>query len=94
MERIPGKRLGMKLSWWVYIVRCRDGTYYTGISPDVVKRIQLHNEGKGAKYTAGRRPVVLVYSEKLSDRSTASKREHEIKQMSRQQKEQLIHEMD
>jgi len=81
------------ISWWVYIVRCVDGTLYTGISPDVEKRIRLHNEGNGAKYTAGRRPVTLVYSEKLTDRSVASKREVAIKKLSRTQKEALIHEM-
>jgi len=75
------------------MVRCADGTFYTGISPDVTKRIKLHNEGKGAKYTAGRRPVTLLYSEKLTDRSVASKREAAIKRMTRTQKETLIHEM-
>lgn len=79
--------------WWVYVVRCGDGTYYTGISPDVEKRIALHNEGRGAKYTAGRRPVQLVYSEELTNRSAASRREAEIKKLSRVQKEALIHEM-
>lgn len=74
-------------------MRCVDGTLYTGISPDVEKRIRLHNEGNGAKYTAGRRPVTLVYSEKLTDRSVASKREVAIKKLSRTQKEALIHEM-
>lgn len=75
------------------MVRCADGTLYTGISPDVRRRIMLHNEGNGAKYTAGRRPVTLVYSEKLTDRSAASKREAEIKKLSRLQKEALIHDL-
>ena len=75
------------------MVRCKDDSLYTGISPDVEKRIMLHNQGKGAKYTAGRRPVTLVYSEKLTDRSMASRREAEIKRLSRTQKETLIYEM-
>lgn len=75
------------------MVRCADGTLYTGISPDVRRRIMLHNEGNGAKYTAGRRPVTLVYSKKLTNRSVASKQEVVMKRLSRLQKEALIHDM-
>lgn len=77
-------------SWSVYILRCADGTLYTGIAPDVEKRLQKHNEGKGAKYTRGRTPVELVYREELPDRSEASRREYQIKQLSRGEKLLLI----
>jgi putative endonuclease len=77
-------------SWWVYIVLCHDNTYYTGISPDVANRIHMHNSGKGAVYTRGRTPVILMYSEKLVSRGEASKREHALKKLSRIQKELLI----
>jgi putative endonuclease len=69
-------------SWFVYIMRCADGTLYTGITTDLVRREQEHNsEKKGARYTRSRKPVVLVYSEEVADRSEASKREHAIKKL-------------
>lgn len=75
----------------VYIVRCSDGTYYTGIAADVHKRLHEHNHTqKGARYTRARRPVTLVYTETLEDRSSALKREYAIKQMTRTQKSVLI----
>ena len=77
-------------SWSVYILRCADGTLYTGIAPDVEKRLQKHNEGKGAKYTRGRTPVELVYREEWADRAQASRREYQIKQLSRAEKLTLI----
>ena len=77
-------------SWAVYILRCADGTLYTGIAPDVEKRVQKHNEGKGAKYTRGRTPVELVYREEHPNRAEASKREYQIKQLSRAEKLELI----
>ena len=77
-------------SWAVYILRCADGTLYTGIAPDVEKRVQKHNEGKGAKYTRGRTPVELVYREDHPTRAEASKREYQIKQLSRAEKLELI----
>jgi putative endonuclease len=76
--------------WCVYIVECADGTFYTGISPDIASRIEKHNSGAGAKYTKPRRPVKLVYSEKHQDRSCASKRESEIKKLTRERKIELI----
>lgn len=70
--------------WYVYIVKCSDGSLYTGITVDRVRRVIEHNESKkGAKYTRTRRPVVLVYSETLKDRSSASKREIAIKKLNR-----------
>jgi len=76
--------------WSVYILRCADDTLYTGIAPDVRKRLQKHNEGKGAKYTRGRTPAVLVYQEEFPGRAEASRREYQIKQLSRAEKLLLI----
>ena len=78
--------------YYVYIVECVDRTLYTGIAKDLERRISEHNESeKGAKYTRARRPVKLVYSEEYPNRSSASKREYEIKKkMSRTQKLKLI----
>ena len=78
------------MNWFVYIVRCCDGSLYTGISTDVEARITKHNNGTGAKYTEKRRPVKLVYKEEAENRSVASKREYQIKQMSRKRKLNLI----
>ena len=77
--------------WWVYIVECADGTYYTGITTDVNRRLNEHNYSfKSAKYTRSRRPVRLVYSEEALIRSEASKRELKIKKLSRQKKIKMI----
>ena len=77
--------------WWVYIVECSDESLYTGITNDRERRIAEHNDSKkGAKYTRNRRPVDLVYSEMLPNRSAASKREYEIKKFSRADKLKLI----
>lgn len=76
--------------WWVYIVECVDGTYYTGITPDINKRIEKHNSGLGAKYTKFRKPVELLYYEKHQNRSCATKREIIIKKLSHLQKKNLI----
>ncbi len=79
--------------WCVYIVECADGTYYTGITTDVNRRINEHNYGfKSAKYTRSRRPVKLVYVEAAIDRSEASKREYKIKKYKRVRKKELISE--
>jgi len=78
-------------SWYVYIVTCGDQTFYTGITTDVPRRLQEHNSaGKGARYTRGRRPVRLVYTECFPTRSMATKREGEIKRMPAGKKRQLI----
>ncbi len=78
--------------YYIYILQCADNTFYTGITTELERRIEEHNSSsKGAKYTRVRRPVKLVYNEKYSDRSTASKREYEIKKkMTRAEKLQLI----
>ncbi|MDZ7671860.1 MAG: GIY-YIG nuclease family protein [Halanaerobiales bacterium] len=75
---------------YVYIVRCSDDTLYTGYTNDLDRRIQMHNDGQGAKYTKGRRPVKLVYSEEFKSKSKAMKREYEIKQLKRTNKVILI----
>lgn len=80
----------MSKSYVVYILECADGTLYTGITCDLKRRIQQHQTGKGAKYTRGRRPVLLRYVEEGKDKSWALKREREIKKMTRKQKWQLI----
>jgi putative endonuclease len=75
---------------FVYILRCADDTLYTGYTTELVRRIQEHNEGKGAKYTRGRGPVELVYVEEAADRSLGQSREEAIKRLTRSQKEELI----
>lgn len=79
-----------RVKWFVYIMQCNDGTLYTGITTDLEKRVATHNQGKGAKYTAPRLPVTLVWHQAHETKSLASKREHEVKQLSRKQKLNLI----
>ena len=76
----------MENSWKLYILRCRDGSLYTGITTDVEKRFEAHNCGKGAKYTRGRGPLELVYREECGDHSTALNRELQIKALTREEK--------
>jgi putative endonuclease len=78
--------------WNVYILRCCDGSLYTGIATDVARRVEEHNvsDSLGAKYTRARRPVVLVYQEILPTRSDACRREHAIKRLDKPGKEALI----
>jgi putative endonuclease len=78
--------------WYVYILECSDGTLYTGITTDLDKRLKTHNNGKGAKYTKTRLPVVLKASFEAEDRSSASKEEYRIKQLTRKEKLELINE--
>lgn len=67
--------------WYVYILRCADNSLYTGVATDLAARVTTHNAGKGAKYTRGRRPVVLLYQEPAADRAAAQRREAEIKRL-------------
>ena len=76
--------------WQVYILRCADGSLYTGIARDAERRLDAHNQGKGAKYTRGRLPVELLYIEDSADKSAALRREHEIKQLPRSAKLSLV----
>ena len=71
---------------YTYIVRCRDGSLYTGWSNDLEKRIREHNEGRGAKYTKSRRPVALVYYEEYQTKEEAMRREYAIKKLRRREK--------
>jgi|SRR6187200_3333551 predicted GIY-YIG superfamily endonuclease len=77
-------------AYYVYIVRCADGSLYTGLARDPEERVALHNAGRGAKYTCSRRPVALVYQEAAESRSDALKRESEIKHWRRARKDALI----
>lgn len=77
---------------FVYIVKCRDESLYTGWTNDLEKRIKTHNSGKGAKYTRGRTPVKLMYYEEYEDKLIAQRREREIKKLTRDEKIQLIKE--
>lgn len=80
----------MEDTWYLYILRCRDNTLYTGITTDVQRRLEAHRSGKGAKYTRGRAPLELVYQQTCGTHSQALKRELEIKALKREEKEQLI----
>ncbi len=81
-----------KKTWSVYMVKCADGSLYTGITTNVDQRIEDHNSNnrRAAKYTKGRRPVILVYREDVNTRSQAARREQEIKRLTKRQKETLI----
>ena len=89
LSKVEGP-VSMEQAWYFYIVRCRDKSLYSGITNDLERRLKEHNKGTGAKYTSGRRPVELVYSEKHSNVSIARKREAQVKSWIKIQKEQLI----
>lgn len=82
--------MGTHKDWSVYMVRCQDGSLYTGCSNDVEKRVAHHNAGKGAKYTAARRPVKLVFCEGLLSKEEAMRREYRMKQLPRKEKLTLL----
>ena len=75
---------------FIYIVRCADGSLYTGYARDPAARVKLHNTGRGARYTSGRGPVSLVYKERCASHGDALRREYEVKCWSRERKEALI----
>jgi putative endonuclease len=77
-------------SWWVYVARCADDSLYCGIALDVAERIAAHNAGTGAKYTAGRGPLVVVLVRRCADKGFALRLEHAIKQLTRREKELLV----
>jgi len=83
---MPRARAG----WWVYVVRCADGTLYTGVTNDVPRRVERHNAGTASKYTRARRPVELAYREPARGRGAALRREAAIKRLTRRAKESLI----
>ncbi|MFC1615999.1 GIY-YIG nuclease family protein [Patescibacteria group bacterium] len=77
--------------WYVYIVKCCDQTFYTGITKDLKRRIKEHNNSKlGAKYTMGRRPVKLVYAQEVKNKSEAAKEEYRIRNLSKKEKYEII----
>lgn len=80
----------MNVMNYTYILECKDGSYYTGWTNNLEKRLQDHNAGKGAKYTKARRPVLLAYYETFTTKEEAMRREYAIKQMTRAEKEKLI----
>ena len=76
--------------YYTYILKCKDGSLYTGWTNDLEQRVAAHNTGKGAKYTKARRPVELVYFEEFETKEQAMKREYAIKQMARKDKLELV----
>ena len=82
--------LKKKPDWYVYIIRCRDGSLYTGIATDVARRLAEHQENRGAKYLRGRGPLVLVFKRRVGTRGQALKIERHIKSLNHGEKEQLI----
>ena len=77
------------MDWIVYILKCSDGSLYTGITNNIENRVKAHQNGKGAKYTKGRGPFTIIYQERYISRSTASKREIEIKNLNHKEKLKL-----
>jgi putative endonuclease len=75
---------------YFYVLLCRDGSLYAGYTNDLERRLKMHNDGKGAKYTRGRGPVRLVYSQPFNDKSAALKAEYEFKQWTRKKKEDFL----
>src|SRR5438105_1676568 len=95
LRRMREKRAGAaesapKESWFLYVVHCGDGSYYTGITRDVGGRLRKHNDGKGSAYTRSHRPVRLVYQEACADRSSALVRECQVKSLPRASKAKLV----
>ena len=80
------------MPWYVYILKCKDDSFYTGITTNLNERLKRHNAGKASKYTRTRRPVELVHREELANKSLARRREIQIKDFSRKKKEELIRE--
>ncbi len=79
---------------WVYMLHCRDDSLYTGYTTDIERRLSMHENGKGAKYTRGRGPLKLVYQEELATKTAALQREYEIKKLQRKDKIKLIREQE
>jgi putative endonuclease len=80
------------MAYYCYIVECADGTFYTGWAIDPQRRLKVHNQGRGARYTRSRRPVKLVYVEEVADHVSAMKREREIKKFTHERKARLAQE--
>ncbi len=86
----PGTRLAAVTDHFVYLLECADGSFYTGYTTDVERRVAEHDAGEGAKYTRGRTPVELVHVEAFDSKSAAMAREYDVKQLSRRRKERLV----
>jgi len=85
--------MAITCSWVLYVLLCADGSYYTGTTTDIKRRLKEHNTSRrGAKYTKTRRPVEIIYTEKFPSRSSAQKAEYRFKQLTRKQKEKVINE--
>tara|TARA_R110000796_G_scaffold99266_1_gene207296 strand:- start:6 stop:257 length:252 start_codon:yes stop_codon:yes gene_type:complete len=81
------------MKWFLYVLQCADGSYYTGVTTDAERRVNEHNTSKrGAKYTKTRRPVVIIYLSEYESRSSAQKAEYKFKQLTRKQKEEIVNE--
>ena len=78
------------MSWWVYMLRCKDNSLYTGYTDDVDRRLAVHNAGRGAKYTRSRLPVELAWREEQPDKSAALRREAAVKRLTRKEKLALV----
>jgi len=90
LNKVKGYNITKNMNWYCYILKCRDNSYYTGITNNLSKRLEKHNQSKGAKYTAAKKPVTLVWSRKFSSKIVALKKENEIKGWNRERKEKLI----
>jgi putative endonuclease len=89
-EELPAPSATEGAVWSLYILECRDGSFYTGVTPDIDRRLLAHQKGTASRYTRTRRPVVLVYREECGTRSQSLGRECAVKSLSRQRKEELI----
>jgi len=90
MDSKATQQINAYMNWFVYIILCTDNTFYTGITIDVPRRFNQHAAGQGAKYFRGRKPKELVYIEPGHNRSSATKREIDLKKMSREEKMRII----
>lgn len=90
LPRIVDPAMLRSAMWCVYLLRCADGTLYTGITNDLARRLVAHRQGRGARYTRGRGPLALVHSEPARTRSQALRREHELKRLRRRDKLALL----
>ena len=82
----------MEKQWVLYVLECKDGTLYTGVTDDLERRLAVHRAGKGAKYTRGRAPLILRYVEECEDHSSALRREYAVKQLKKAEKLALVNE--
>jgi putative endonuclease len=89
-EEQPAPNTTAEANWFLYILECCDGSFYTGVTTDIDRRLRKHQEGTASRYTRTRRPIVLVYQEECGTRSQSLERECAVKSLSRQRKEELI----